>query len=183
MDIFQQASEAAQKLIAERDQALKEAAFYRVELESTKLALSQAQSVASGRMAMVYELTAQLGTLGAMFATCSAETKKIIEKVNSITPPTEGQEQTITPSPGMEVELVGPYVGIEPKHTPEGDTNIPFAPRTKLLSETAIPIPAYLRTNGFSTKTELNQDEIRQLSWAERTQYKRLGIIPSYMRK
>jgi hypothetical protein len=191
MDVFVAAVKEAERLIKdnmdketllqsqrEANAILKgEVQQLRAEFESIKMALAQAQSVASGRMALVYELAAQLKTLGAVFNTCAEETQKIIAKVNTVTPPITPESQAFVESPDTENTLVGPYVGQSNGRDPdvdyssqggptpqEGDTHIPFAPRTKLLSETAIPIPAFLQKTGEHYPT-------RERTYLERKKY------------
>jgi len=153
------------RLQQSRNSAVEEQALYkgenmqlRAELESVKLALADAQGKASDRKAMIAELTAQLGMLGKFFIHGSDEITKILSAVQSIHTPPEPHKSSVTDLKTFnDLEttkeydtMVGPFVGkdIEPHHIKqEGDTNIPFAPRTKLLSETAIPIPAFLQKN------------------------------------
>jgi hypothetical protein len=163
MDIFNQALNAAKRLLEENENQihllnaqrelnsslLGENSQLKAELESVKIALTKAQGQAGDRKAMIAELTAQLGTLGKFFIHGSDEITKLVKAVKDVGL-IEPESQVFTVS-SSEVELVGPYIGkdIEPHHIPrEGDTNIPFAPRTKLLSETAIQVPAFLQKTG-----------------------------------
>lgn len=169
------------------------------ELESVKLALSQAQSVASGRMAMIYELSAQLSTLGTFATTIAGEVRRILDKVSEIVPPSKAEEKQPEPpiksaitdfegTENMEVDMVGPFVGKE-----EDKPNVPFAPKlrvhqtgtpaqaaraTHLLSETAIPSPAFLHRGGLPNDGELSITQMATMNYRERRAYTRHGTIP-----
>jgi len=189
VDIFEQAKAVAHQLTEERDELRRKIEGYQAssdidhgikqqlqaELESARMALSQAQGVASGRMAMIYELSAQLSTLGLFANTIAGEIRRILEKVNEIVPPKGAPKEDAVDPPTKvditqvhdetQVEIVGSLVGdtndkaladladsLEQRlNNVEGDTKIPFVPALKrrpLLSSTVTQSPAFLHRNG-----------------------------------
>lgn len=209
---FQAAMEHAQKLQAERDDievrrlALRELNAtvmgenqqLRFQLESLGMALNNANNTASDRKAVIYELTAQLGMLGKLFIHCTDEVTKIVASANQLlngntkpeAPPTPEDMPDRRREPD-EGELIGPLVGKQEEvgegHIPfvkDVDAhNIPFSPRVRLLSETAIPSPAFLHTDGSTPNRELTTQELGKCTFKERKQYVKDGTIPVHLRR
>lgn len=218
MKLLMDAMEQHASVQLERDEALAKVAEYRTsadidhgikqqlnaELEAVRLALSQAQSVASGRMSMIYELSAQLSTLGLFATTLAGEVRRILDKVNEIVParvvadhkpddrpakePDQG-DSTDGPLPDM----VGPLVvsrndgtlaamveGIEDRVTKAEEYTVPFAKRAHLLTETALPSPAFLHRK---TDPGLPLEMMGQLTFRERKAYVKDGTVPFRLRR
>jgi hypothetical protein len=142
---------------------------------------------------MIYELSAQLGTLGLFATTIAGEVRRILDKVNEIVPPKgEPKEEKIETEPvsaitgteNLEVEIVGPFIG------KEGDSNIPFAPkinrarlRDALSSVSVIPTPAFLHRNGGrNTEDSSSKDIFSKMSYREQKEFRRTGLVPERFR-